>query len=45
MIRLPDGCRMSDQLAPWNEPDDDDTKPHEPDYDENHDRAAEEDDE
>lgn len=40
---LPDGCRMSDPNAPWNDPDDDDTTPREPDYDENYDRAAEED--
>lgn len=43
MSRLPDGFRMSDPLAPWNDPDDDDTTPREPDYDENYDRAAEED--
>lgn len=32
---------MSDPIAPWNDPDDDATTPREPDYDENHDREAE----
>lgn len=43
MSRLPDGFRMSDPLAPWNDPDEDEPTPPEPDYDENYDRAAEED--
>lgn len=39
MSRLPDGCRMSEPDAPWNENADDATP--EPDFDESHDRAAE----
>ena len=39
MSRLPDGCRMSDPDAPWNDPDD--APEFEPDFDERHDRAAE----
>lgn len=42
MSRLPDGCRMSDPDAPWNDPDDDATE-FEPDFDERHDRDAEDD--